>query len=92
MKSEQTKWRGIRRGLITQIVAVESEYILSQPQGPDLGPHKNLLCAVANVLPSLTTIHSRLPLSFQFSEVPGPVHDYCSSWQLINLSAVWKRK
>lgn len=37
----------VRHGgaLITQIVAVKSEYILSQSQGPDFGPHKNSLCA-----------------------------------------------
>lgn len=28
------------RGLITQIVTNESEYILSQPQGQDSGPQK----------------------------------------------------
>lgn len=45
MKSERTKWRGIRWGLITQIVVVESEYILSHPQGPKCWSiHKQPLC------------------------------------------------
>lgn len=83
MKSERNKWRGIRRRLITQIVAVESEYILSQPQGLDFSRHKNSLCAGASMPLCLTTIHGRLLCFFLF-RFGGGEH----SWQFIDLSAL----
>lgn len=79
MKSERNKWRGIRRRLITQIVAVESEYILSQPQGLDFSRHKNSLCAGASMPLCLTTIHGRLLCFFLFR---------FDGWQFIDLSAL----
>lgn len=56
------------------------EYILSQQQGLDFGPCTSTLC--------LMTIHSRLPPLLSVCRAPGPVHKYCSSWQLIDLSVV----
>lgn len=85
MKSEQTKWRGIRRGLITQIAAVKSEYILSQPHGPGFGPHKQPLCCRQHATVFNDNSQQVTPLFFFQS---GLVHDYCSSWQLIDLSTV----
>lgn len=88
MKSERTKWRGIRWGLITQIVVVESEYILSHPQGPKFRSiHKQPLCCRQRATIFNDDSKQVAPPFFLLVwRVPDPVHSYCSSWRLIDLA------
>jgi len=78
-------------GLITQIVAVESEYILSQPQGLDFVTHKQPLSWHQHTT-VLNDNSRQVTFFFPVWQALSPVFDYCSSWQLIDLSTVLKRR
>lgn len=85
MKSQWTKWRGIRRDWLPKLWlwTLNTSYL----------SHKAWILIhtyTAFVLPPMChcIFNNSQQVSLSFLWSPVPVHDYCSSWQLVDLNTV----